>query len=408
MQATAINNPSAVPVTTAPQGSQTGTTAAGADFMTMMMQLMGGQQDSGMEGGLIDFGGAESMLPTGKTSDQDLAAMQQQLAGMFAGMPFDFSTTPSPMGYKDDAAMANFATGNTTGTQTMPSNIDPNQLNALMNTLAAEGSSQGGSMQELLAQMQATANQEPTITDPTLAKLAITDPKLAQEVREALAKAEGGAQTQATTKATPLDPLQSAYAKLNRTATPQTAKDAKPLDIEAMQQAVDSGRYLTQTAVQKDMTLTAPHTMDILEQVRTGITDKLAAGDTNEFVLKLKPEGLGQITVKMVETDGKISLSIITSSQQAQNALSSQLGSLKEALRPFHAEVSQIVTQDHSMNQNNPNQSGFQQNFAEQHRGQNSQQNPQNHFWQTESETPREAEGYHTAPASSAALNAYI
>ena len=82
----------------------------------------------------------------------------------------------------------------------------------------------------------------------------------------------------------------------------------------------------------------------ILEQTTIGIKENLEIGK-NEFVIKLKPEGLGEITVKMAEQGSKMVLSIVTSSEQTGRLLNNQLNVLRESLRPYNAEVENVVTQ---------------------------------------------------------------
>ncbi len=96
----------------------------------------------------------------------------------------------------------------------------------------------------------------------------------------------------------------------------------------------------------------------IMEQIENGIKEGIKLKNDN-IVIKLHPEGLGQVTVKMTDVNGKISLDIITASQYAHNALNSEIESLKESLRQYNAEVNSLVTAN-----------GF--NFAQEN-GQNNQ-----------------------------------
>lgn len=171
------------------------------------------------------------------------------------------------------------------------------------------------------------------------------------------------------------------------------------LDIDALQQAVDGGRYLPGgiEAARLD-TLTNPQTRDILAQVKTGILSKLHKGD-NEFIIKLSPEGLGEITVKMTETAGKVSMSIITSSQTAHNALASELSTLREALRPLGAEVTQLMTQQ---------EANLSQSFAESRQGKQQQAQQQAQQWARQAGTDDSAQQQEYTAALGSALNAYI
>lgn len=130
-------------------------------------------------------------------------------------------------------------------------------------------------------------------------------------------------------------------------------EEPKPIDVEALQNDVDSGRFRTALNVEKtlDQALDTHH---VMEQVETGIKDNLSLGK-NEFVVKLKPEGLGEITVKMVEAESKISLSIVTSSPQVAKLINGELAGLRETLRTYNADVHEVVSQSdafYSMAQN--------------------------------------------------------
>lgn len=170
------------------------------------------------------------------------------------------------------------------------------------------------------------------------------------------------------------------------------------IDIDALQQAVDSGRYMAGTAdAAKLPTGADPQTMDILAQVKTGILANMDKGNS-EFIIKLSPEGLGEITVKMTEAGGKVSLSIITGNQQTQNALASEISSLREALRPLGAEVTQLVTQQ---------EANLSQNFAQNRQGRQQEQQQANHRWDERFDGD-EVQQVEYAAALHSALNAYI
>lgn len=176
-------------------------------------------------------------------------------------------------------------------------------------------------------------------------------------------------------------------------------KSTEIIDIDALQQAVDSGRYMNGAAdVSKLSAMANPQNLDILAQVKTGILANMDKGN-NEFVIKLSPEGLGEITVKMTEAGGKVSLSIITGSQQAQNALASEISSLREALRPLGAEVTQLITQQ---------EANLSQSFAEGRQGRQQQEQQQAaHLWD-ERFDGEEQQQVEYAAALHSALNAYI
>lgn len=118
-------------------------------------------------------------------------------------------------------------------------------------------------------------------------------------------------------------------------------KDEK-IDIDRLQGDVDAGRFGTTSSV-KVKAAALPDAKNLMDQVKSGITDNLSKGKS-EFVVKLKPEGLGEITVKLVEQGSRIALSITTSSSQVAKLINGEMAGLREALRPFNADVQEVVS----------------------------------------------------------------
>ena len=80
----------------------------------------------------------------------------------------------------------------------------------------------------------------------------------------------------------------------------------------------------------------------LLEQLTDGIKQNISLGK-NEFTIKLKPETLGEITVKLIEDAGKTTLSITTASAQTAKLINSDLDALKQAVAPMNVEVRNAV-----------------------------------------------------------------
>lgn len=135
------------------------------------------------------------------------------------------------------------------------------------------------------------------------------------------------------------------------TQTASQLQGLEALDIDRLQEEIKAGKFnLMQhgaaTGIQTSTVEAGAEPVpeaSLLNQVTEGIAENLTSGK-NEFVVKLKPEGLGEITVKMAEIGSKISLTITTSSEQTSRMLSAELGALKEALRPYNAEVQEVVS----------------------------------------------------------------
>ncbi|HHV50849.1 MAG TPA: hypothetical protein GXX54_03995 [Clostridiales bacterium] len=75
----------------------------------------------------------------------------------------------------------------------------------------------------------------------------------------------------------------------------------------------------------------APMEVPVYEQVFDGVKVNLDLG-RNSFSIKLKPEGLGELQVKMTMDDGKVILELNTSLASTRDLISSQINELKSAL----------------------------------------------------------------------------
>ena len=80
----------------------------------------------------------------------------------------------------------------------------------------------------------------------------------------------------------------------------------------------------------------------LMDQVEQGIRGNLKM-DKNEFTIKLNPETLGEITVKLVHEDGKATLHIVTANGNTAQLINDELAALREAVRPMHIEVRQAI-----------------------------------------------------------------
>ena len=80
----------------------------------------------------------------------------------------------------------------------------------------------------------------------------------------------------------------------------------------------------------------------IPEQILAGLSKNLQAG-RGEFVLKLEPEGLGEITIKLLAKEGRTTLRIITASAETARLINNDFHTLQNALRPIQVEVHEAV-----------------------------------------------------------------
>lgn len=148
-------------------------------------------------------------------------------------------------------------------------------------------------------------------------------------------------------------------------------EETSEINIEQLQSEVNAGKYNTAFVSDKSEHKISPN--DVISQIKIGINKNLAAGKS-EFTVKLRPEGLGEITVKLIENDSKISLSIITSSVQTAKLIGGEIEALKHVLKPLNAEIIQVCPAQNSSTSAQSHDSLFGETFAGQ------QQHQQNHW----------------------------
>lgn len=103
----------------------------------------------------------------------------------------------------------------------------------------------------------------------------------------------------------------------------------------------------------------------LAEQITRGIQQSTAAG-RSEFTLKLEPESLGAITIKLVEKAGKTTISIAAASAQTARLINSDIGVLREAVASMNAQVEEASIQPETL----PGESTQQFDMAQQFAGQ--------------------------------------
>ena len=120
-------------------------------------------------------------------------------------------------------------------------------------------------------------------------------------------------------------------------------QNTQTVDVESLQADVNSRRFLTNDAVSQKQQLPVPDAQEIAKQLKTGILENLNRGK-NEFLVRLKPEGIGEIMVRFSENKDRITLSIFTQDAQTARLISGEVAALQSALKPLNAEVQEITT----------------------------------------------------------------
>lgn len=195
-------------------------------------------------------------------------------------------------------------------------------------------------------------------------------------------------------------------------STGETTAETTEIDFEELQKKVDSGAFLPQltnaaatgtptAATEAHKTLDA---QDIFSQIKTSVTEHTQDGAT-DFTIKLKPEGLGEITVKLLDDGGKITLSLTASDANVQRLLGSELNNLRDIMRPYNVEVAQVVQTNEAQNMNMQQQ--FSQQFS-QHSYTGQQQTPSFAYDLNYGESAQADEPAPTVILPDSVLDAYI
>jgi len=96
------------------------------------------------------------------------------------------------------------------------------------------------------------------------------------------------------------------------------------------------------------------------DQILFGLSQNLPLGK-GEFVIKLEPEGLGEITVKLLAKEGRTTLRLITASAETARLINNDIAALQNALRPIRVEVQEAVQESTAGQENNAYYPGFDQ-----------------------------------------------
>lgn len=79
----------------------------------------------------------------------------------------------------------------------------------------------------------------------------------------------------------------------------------------------------------------------VLEQLKTGF-ERAVKTDGGELTIHLKPEGLGDIVVRLTSAGEKMTVRIGVTNPETEKLVTSQMESLKEMLRPLNTEVQEV------------------------------------------------------------------
>lgn len=126
----------------------------------------------------------------------------------------------------------------------------------------------------------------------------------------------------------------------------QDSGEAEPLDVDALQMHANAQRPQLegQVKMQQVQADSNEQPVDLAKQISEKMLLHLEKGE-REFTMKLNPESLGEITVKLLQKDGKMTLSIAAASETTVKLLNGEMEALRMAVRPMQVEVRQAVVQ---------------------------------------------------------------
>lgn len=143
----------------------------------------------------------------------------------------------------------------------------------------------------------------------------------------------------------------------------------KEIDLSKLQGDASASKEISNSGMD---TKNAEKTAEpkISEQIATDVSKNMALGK-NEFTVKLKPESLGEITVKLSEADGKTTLTITTASAHTAKLINDDLSDLKAAVSQMNVHVNEAVAKTSDTQQSSMQQFGmaFQQSTGQQYSG---------------------------------------
>lgn len=275
-------------------------------------------------------------------------------------------------------------------------------------------------LKELEAQLMPEVTEKRVVHPQGEARAQAQDPAVALQQGQAQFK---DAVTQArqmmqTTQANNTSAAQSDEAQVTG-GTGQKRETGVAIDVEKLQAQVDANSYMQNTSHQiyqlrqaGAVVTNQPEIdpMELINQVRTGILSGVDQGE-NEFVLKLRPEGLGELTIHLLENGGKMTLSIVASNAQTQKLLTSELANLQAVMKPLHVEVQPVTTSEQASSsmEHSLSEQLAQQQFGEHNHGEqfDAPNRLIHHLDDDMSEQELQAAGQ-TASIGTSALDTYI
>jgi trimeric autotransporter adhesin len=228
---------------------------------------------------------------------------------------------------------------------------DVNSLSAPINsqnsdgTLAAAAEQTGKTVTD-------SSNQAVTDTEANLNTKLETLPRASEFSESANSDNKTEVQTSGTSAAensekTDISAAKDGSENIQKSTDSSSASDTdkksgeKELDLSKLQGEMTPSKEISTSGTEiKTVEKTAEP--KVSEQIASDISKNLDLGKS-EFTVKLKPESLGEITLKLSEVDGKTTLSITTASANTAKLINDDLTNLKAAVSQMNVQVNEAV-----------------------------------------------------------------
>ena len=136
----------------------------------------------------------------------------------------------------------------------------------------------------------------------------------------------------------------------------------------------------TQIELPKAETLSNPlfNEFNIAEQITDGVKANINL-EKSEFTVKLNPEELGELTLKLIEENGKMVLDITAASEKTARMLNGDIVALRESVGSMNIEVREVtVSAPEEVQENNAQFNMTNQQFSDRQRAFQNQQQQDN------------------------------
>lgn len=310
------------------------------------------QGAGGMDAFAMIFAQMASLMEEGQEGENGFAVPEEVLAGLMENLDED-SDDPNLLAMELAASMMvqnpqwiAFLQQDDASAAEMVSalNLPTDVKQFLMDARAAAQNLQNEAVQPF----EQAVEQQPV--EASEASEASSDPKAGMSDRFAELVSQSSDES-----ADPMEGLQDSFLRNVRAArqllsNAKSGKEEAPqIDIDKLQNDVASNRYNPLASLENRIAhadFNEPKAPEVDQQIQQGITENLLKGQ-KEFVIKLRPEGLGEVTVKLLERPGQASiLSLVTSSTEAAKLINQKLSVLQEAMRPLQVQVN-MAEPDH-------------------------------------------------------------